>query len=78
MQNLERKLAELANEIIIRDSAIFLIWMTSLSLCRQATFLIYINLVACHHEAYSFTQKGLKKIAQERPVKWNLHFKKGR
>jgi len=65
MQNLGRKIAELANEIAIRDSAIFLIWMTSLSLCRQATFLIYINLVSCHHEAYSLTKKGPKAKKRE-------------
>jgi hypothetical protein len=52
--------------------------MTSLSLCRQATFLIYVNLVSFHHEAYSLTKGGLKQIAQERPVKWNFLFKKGR
>jgi len=41
MQNLGRKIAELANEIAIRDSAIFLIWMTPFSLCRQTLFNLY-------------------------------------
>jgi hypothetical protein len=38
MQNLGRKIAELANEIAIRDSAIFLIWMTPFYLGRQTLF----------------------------------------
>jgi len=74
MQNLERKIAGLANEIAIRDSAIFLIWMTSLSLCRQAIFLIYINLGSCHHEAYSLTKKGPKANCNRKASKMEFTF----
>jgi len=38
MQNLERKIAELANKIAIRYPAIFSTFMTDLSACRQTKF----------------------------------------